>query len=404
MINVFERYDDYIIATETKKFQTSDTQNLNTVNTETVFDINCGDSFLNMKNAVYDIKGKYVDKNGSPYASGTNTVKLVDNFVPHLFKSVILKKDDYIVDKVENVGRVSTMYGTITSGEMLNDACSGFKSTWSGGGKFQALGLLSNFGLGFLQDLSFPVYKGGFQILFERNNDDDALYHWKTATVGAVEPEDGKIIIEEFTIWIPIIKYKSEHRTKLIQELQTLSKKREYKFYCKSLHCYVDKKIPNELTYSRDINNVRAPIFVFVGFQTNKYQDQKKDSAVFDHCNVKNIRVDIDGVSYPENVPDYDFSSQCFLQAYERFKSYAKTFRIKPLPPLSPKEFLDSKPFYVFDLTRRPENLDGSKSNITLRADFAKNVPENTYCYIVFVTLKQFVSDIVEGTTQEVLM
>lgn len=41
---------------------------------------------------------------------------------------------------------------------------------------FSVVGNLSNFGLCFFRDVRSPIYKGGFELSFTRNNDHFALY------------------------------------------------------------------------------------------------------------------------------------------------------------------------------------------------------------------------------------
>lgn len=61
-------------------------------------------------------------------------------------------------------------------------------SNFKGGGKFEALGSLGHLGLGFLEHLHNPMFKGGFEISFTRAEDNDALYPWKEGA--AAEPDD----------------------------------------------------------------------------------------------------------------------------------------------------------------------------------------------------------------------
>jgi hypothetical protein len=44
---------------------------------------------------------------------------------------------------------------------------------------FEAIGKLSDLGLGFFNDITIPIYKGGFEITFTRNKDNKAIFPGK---------------------------------------------------------------------------------------------------------------------------------------------------------------------------------------------------------------------------------
>ncbi|KAF6213911.1 hypothetical protein GE061_011636 [Apolygus lucorum] len=74
-----------------------------------------------------------------------------------------------------------------------------------GGGDFSANGNLSDLGLGFFSDIT-PIYKGGFEITFIRNSDDDVLFRYKKDNTSP-EGVEGKVEIKTFYLRVPIIEY-----------------------------------------------------------------------------------------------------------------------------------------------------------------------------------------------------
>jgi hypothetical protein len=90
--------------------------------------------------------------------------------------------------------------------------------------QFEAVGYLGHLGIGFFNDITVPIYRGDFNILFSRNNDNNVFYHWKTKKADSTEdaaslPVEGKITIKTFYFRVPIIEYNSEPQIKLIKEL-----------------------------------------------------------------------------------------------------------------------------------------------------------------------------------------
>ncbi|KAL1487558.1 hypothetical protein ABEB36_015777 [Hypothenemus hampei] len=217
MESVFEKYSDSIVRCEYNNYLPISKLNLNNVNKRTVFKIDEGDRFLLVKNAKYDIYGKYIHKlDGQNYGANAN-VRLIDNFVAHLFSHIEVKKHNKLLDEIEYPGQASTVKGTVSfsldnNGPTIN---SGFQSRFTGGGNFQAV------------DVKVPIYRGGFEITFTRNNDNDALYKWAVkkndGTLDeSTKPYDGKIVIEELLIRIPIIEYDDIAKVQLINELKNI--------------------------------------------------------------------------------------------------------------------------------------------------------------------------------------
>jgi hypothetical protein len=80
---------------------------------------------------------------------------------------------------------------------------SGFKSHNYEVAKFEAVGNLSNLGLGFFNDIKVPIYRGGFEIIFTRNSDNNVIFRWKGKKADGAEdptslPNEGKITIKTF--------------------------------------------------------------------------------------------------------------------------------------------------------------------------------------------------------------
>ena len=69
-----------------------------------------------------------------------------------------------------------------------------------------------------------------------------------------------------------------------------------------------------------DITNiyrkVNSPVWAFIVFQTNRFNNQQKDNSIFDHAGVKNLWIEIIGKRYPEESLDLDWENDYYL-AYD---------------------------------------------------------------------------------------
>lgn len=419
MENIFEKYSDAIIRYEYNNFLPLSKLNFNNINKKTSFKIDVGDGFLHMRGAKFSISGKYCLEDGNDYENGANVI-LIDNFVAYLFSHIEVKKHNKLLDEIEYPGQASTIKGSVSypensSGYTQN---SGFISKYSGGGKFNVVGNLSDLGLGFFNDVKIPVYKGGFEITFTRNNNHDALYRWASNKADGTldeltRPLNGKIEIEEFLLKIPIIEYDDINKVQLINELKTLSQNNQYRFIFKSWQCIQQKSISGKtlnIDITNNYRNIRNPLFGIVGFQSNKLDDQDKSTSNFNHCYVKNIWFEINGKRYPEELENIDWENNEFATAYDMYMDYRRVFYKSDLEV--PTVFLGrddykNRPLYVINLTRQSQNISESRNHIILHVDFDKNLNtpsggrEGTVAYICMVSVSDFSYDIINNTIKD---
>jgi len=408
MENIFAKYDRTIIREQDKVFYPISTSNLNAPNQITNFNINEENSFLRVSKAKFRISGQVLQADGTSYPKGSN-VMLVDNFPGFLFESISVKKHGKELDRIDNVGRCGLIKGTVSysaneSGPTINN---GFQSRFSGGGFFSVTGKLSNLCLGFFKDIVYPVYRGGFEISFLRRSDDDALFRDKNDKTDVV-PAAGKIVIEKLLIRIPIVTYSDMNRVKLVNELVSLSERNEYIFSFKSWQCIEESNITGK-TLQKDITNmyrnVHNPLFAIIAFQTGRLNNQLTDPVEFSNCNLKNIWLGVDSMRYPEELLNLDFKKEEFDTAYDMLMDYKNVYnrvhRDLSLMYITPKQFKDTRPYFVIDMSRQPSQISGSKTSIVLHADFNEDVPANTICYICLVSGTEFFYDLTNNTIRE---
>jgi len=109
---------------------------------------------------------------------------MVDNFVAHLFSHIEVKIHDTLIDEIDYPGIASTLKEcfeypglNVYNGKAIT---SGFKSHNFEVKQFQAVGNLGSLELCYFNDITVPIYMGGFEVIFTRNNDDNVTYHCKS--------------------------------------------------------------------------------------------------------------------------------------------------------------------------------------------------------------------------------
>ena len=222
---IFSKYGNEVPQLEFKNFYPTSTLHLNDENKETSFKLDLEDDFI-IKNIQYYIAGEFIPTDSTKSYAKDNTVKLIDNFVAHLYPQIEVKKHGTLIDDIEFPGIAGTIKGCVElpglnvyNGKAIN---SGFETHSKYESKqSEALGNLSDLGLDFFNDISIPIYKGGLGITFTRNNDNNAIVRWEFVKPDKSKetPPEGKVEIKTFYLRVPFIEYNSEAKINLTDEL-----------------------------------------------------------------------------------------------------------------------------------------------------------------------------------------
>jgi len=176
-------------------------------------------------------------------------------------------------------------------------------------------------GLGFFSDLNVPIYKGGFEITFTRNSNNNSLFRWKGKKADGTEvptilPPEGKVTINTFYLKVPIIEYNSDAKTNLINDLF----KENYVYRFKKWQCIQHMKVTGK-SLTADITNIyrsiQNPIWAFVFFKKNRLNNQQKHNyKAFDHSDVKHLWIEVSGRRYPKETLDLDWDTDKFCLVF----------------------------------------------------------------------------------------
>ena len=140
-------------------------------------------------------------------------------------------------------------------------------------------------------------------------------------------------------------------------------------------------------------------------FKLKKNNDQTKNPAIFDHCNISNIYVTLNAKRYPDTDYDNSFVKNKYSRIYgdtalfrKKFYNMDELVSNSGIEPLGYKELF---PLFLFDVSKQSETLKTSVSDIHIKTSFRSidgvpvNPPANTMAYAVIISdrLFHFVSD-----------
>ena len=144
--------------------------------------------------------------------------------------------------------------------------------------------------------------------------------------------------------------------------------------------------------YQLDIgsaSNTNIPLYLIVAHQKTQRENPARppnqfNNAIFDHVDVKRFFVEIDGVRYPKDPVETNFSDNTYLDQNRDpnlvYKEYNGESLLHPF-----KSYLDLKTFYpiqVIDLTFQIDYITPKK--ITPFEEY-ENTPGNTNLYVILI-------------------
>ena len=237
---------------------------------------------------------------------------------------------------------------------------------------------------GFAEDYNKVIYGMRQTIRLVRKGDDDALLRNATSAT-----TDLKVNLEKISFVTAIVKPDDEHKMKLYNTIKS-KELINLRFH---EHCLETIQLPvsREVTWKLGVRNTR-PRYIIFALQTDKGEDQTKNSSLFDHCKLTNLYVTLNSQRYPEVDYDMDFAKMKFARIYQDtmtfFNDYYSVDPIITGPQLSPVEYHKLYPIFAIDLTKQPERIKEPIIDVTLKAFFKENVAANTHAFALIISEK----------------
>lgn len=378
--------------------------NINRPNSETIFNVDLRDGFYSPNKCFLYINGNVLHADGKNYAAADD-ISLVDNFGAHLFKSGSVKVHNHLVNQVENMGQTSTIKGTVSFAMNGNGLTieSGFQSKFTTGANyFYAFIPLHELGFTYFKDTNFPAYSG-FQLSLVRNENNDAIRR------DAKLPE-AKIVLYDAHLIVYPVEYDEPAKVSLIKELTDLSHKNEYILQFKTWQTIMKTGISGKsitLPLTNLYRSNRNPLFVMFAFQKGRRNNQLVSTSLFDNMSLCNYYVEINGRKYPEDGVKANFKDGDVSQTYCNHLDYRRRYgkETNMIPYLTPVDFTGSRPIFVSDVVRQPDNISMAKPSIILHAEFQNEIKEadNVDLYVILVYNSGFYYNIVRNDVKEIL-
>ena len=396
--------------------------------------IEAQDIYTHPAESFLEIEGQLlINANDAPYADN-DKITLINNGIMYLFSDVRYHLASHEIEVLQNPGHASTILGMLKYPDDFNQS-QGLNQAWApdteegtpvnenkgfekrqkyiinsvrGGqnkGMFNFKIPLKHF-LGFCEDYKKVIYGMQQRLTLTRTGNNNAILKGQNAAGNAVV-DDGKVKINKIKWFMPHVIPSDAYR---LQLSKIIERKEKIPVGFRMLQC---DNIPvagtGSFTWRLGVkSSPDIPRFIIVGFQTNKNDNQERNPAIFDHCNLRNIYVTLNAKRYP----DTDYENNFLINKFSRIYGDAATFRKKfynmdeliSNSSIRPDNYKDLFPLFVFDVTKQSEKLKTSVSDIHIKASFnmtpgvgggTANPPAGTMAYAVIISdrLFHFVSD-----------
>ena len=354
-------------------------------------------------------------------------VALINNGIMYLFSDVRYHLASHEIEVLQNPGHATTMLGLLkypddfTKSQGLNqvwypDTDEGTPVAGNEGfikrqnyiinmprgadnkGKFNFKIPLKHF-LGFCEDYKKILYGMQQRLTLTRTGYDNAIYKGQNAA-GNANLADATIKIEKIKWFMPHVIPSDAYR---LQLNKIIERKEKIPVGYRMLQCD-NIPVPPANGYFTWRLGVKSspdiPRFIIVGFQTDKNNNQERNPAIFDHCEVRNIYITLNAKRYPDIDYENDFSINKFSRIYGDATTFRKKFfnmdELVSNSGINPDNYKKLFPLFVFDVTKQSEKLKTSVSDIHIRASFNGDNPQAdsmAYAVIISDRLFHFVSD-----------
>ena len=357
-------------------------------NDEIQFIINNQDIFTLPHESVLQIEGKLMKADGST----PTTSALANHGLAFLFSEVRYVINDIVIDMTRNVGMTSLMklYPSYSEEESKTLSMAGWCPNSSNNWLVHTDGTFTGFLplkllLGFAEDHKRIILNARQSLYLVRDRSD------YNALKGASDQViDSKIQLLRLLWKVPHVTLSDRKKLSMLNLVQK-DKALPIAFRSWCLHEY--PLLPTTDTHSWSVKSARSterPLYVIIGFQTNRKYQQSKDVTLFDHIHLRNIRLFLNNVCFPYEGLELNFSKNKFGPLYDRFAKFQSSYYEKQdCPMLSPQGFKAKAPLIVFDCSYLEESM--KITTIDLRVDFEtqENVPDHTSAYCLIIHARQ---------------
>ncbi|XP_014297836.2 uncharacterized protein LOC128667341 [Microplitis demolitor] len=248
------------------------------------------------------VYGKFTKSDGTAVSVTTHMANMT---VCHMFEEIRYELKGVEIDRNKNVGITSLMKGYTSlspaqenilqnSGWIMDKAANKLHND---NGYFDISIPLSLL-LGFAEDYHKVVINAKHKLILIRSNSDLNAYIVAAPAAGT-RAEAVKITSQKIEWIVPYVTMADKQK---IEALNYISSDPAISISFRAWELYEYPLLPNTSKHIWTVKTstqLEKPRFVILGFQTARKNDATKNTSVFDHCNIRDIKLFSNSQSYP---------------------------------------------------------------------------------------------------------
>ena len=427
-------YDNSIESKQYVDYTPQSQNNLNILGTPITIEINASDNYILPSDSILYIKGQLVKADGTAYnandPNNAEEVALVNNAMMFLFSDIRYSIGNMTVEGIHDPGQVTSILSYLSQPDDYNTS-SGLNMCWckdttnnANSAKYAtsvaapAAGYTPrenpNYNQGFAVRKGYIMDanpKGSFSFaipfkhMFGFGDYNKVMYNVKhvltltrmtsdnLAIHRAAGVADGKVNLTNITWKVPHVR----PETVKLMELRSIIESKQSIPVAFTARTSESTMVSQNRNFSWRLNaksGVEKPRWIIVGFQTDKSTTQEQNPAIFDHVNLTNTYVSINGEKYPMYDINFDFTTNDYSILYEMFDRFKQEFygfnSLVGGTQVNVSAFKNLFPIIVFDVRHQSDKLKSGIADISLNFKFSANVPANTMVYAVTLSDRMY--------------
>jgi len=226
---------------------------------------------------------------------------------------------------------------------------------------------------GFFEDYNKIVYGAKQTLTLMRGGNLDAL-HKATAVA------DGVVKLTHVSWLLPHVVPSDEQKLRLYKQIDRGT---EVQMGFRHWH-YDTTELPTTTSHTWRLittSAIEKPRWIVLAFSTDRANQLTKNPAVFDHCNLSDCHVTLNGERYPYLDMNVNYGTGDYITLYQMFHDYRKANYESNDACIDPVHFKSSYPLVVIDCTKQSERLQTGVVDVQVKMRFSSAVAASTRCH-----------------------
>lgn len=322
--------------------------------------------------------------------------KLKNNFAAYLFDEIRYELNGIEIDQTRYLGATSTIKNFVslspTESIVMQNA---------GWNKIDDVNLQSGYFnfyvplrmlLGFAEDYNKILLNGKHELILLRNKNDEDLI--KSAD-SSDSTKKAKLTISLISWRIPHVQLSDLSKLNMIKILNNGA---SIPIAFRSWDCHINPQLNLGTSHIWNVKlaaNKERPRFILIAFQ----RENK-----FVHCDLTNLKVHLNSVSYPYDDLNIKFENERFAILYDMYLRFQQSYYMKESQPLlTAQEFRNNAPIIVVDVSHQNESLNHGPIDIKIEFETSTNIVAKTsaYCILIHDRIIEYIP--IKGQVRKVL-